>query len=84
VHAVNEAAMHFPYKVSPLKPYTFYNVTILHKYQKLFSQEIRTHEGGELNYCILRIHTLRSLYMNKFYLCIANIFHKYQQYQLQC
>nr|XP_012218963.1 PREDICTED: tyrosine-protein phosphatase Lar-like [Linepithema humile] len=45
VHVVNESAMHFPYEVSSLKPYTLYNVIIFRKYLKLFSQEIRTHEG---------------------------------------
>jgi len=86
VHTVNESAMHFPYKVSFLQPYTFYNVTILHKHQKLFSQKIRTHEGGKFKDCILRIHTLRSLftYEQNFTYLSANTFYKYQQYQLQC
>ncbi|CAL1680484.1 unnamed protein product [Lasius platythorax] len=41
----NEPAMSFPHNLSQLTSYTFFNVTILHKSDKLFSQQIRTLES---------------------------------------
>ncbi|CAL1680481.1 unnamed protein product [Lasius platythorax] len=41
----NESAMSFPYILSQLTSYTFFNITILHKSDKLLSQQIRTLES---------------------------------------
>ncbi|XP_072767764.1 receptor-type tyrosine-protein phosphatase S-like isoform X2 [Anoplolepis gracilipes] len=42
---LNESTINFSRNLSHLTPYTFYNITILHKDIKLFSQQIRTLEG---------------------------------------
>ncbi|EFN73958.1 hypothetical protein EAG_05202 [Camponotus floridanus] len=42
---VNESVIYFPYNLSQLTPYTLFNVTILYKTDKVFSQETRTLES---------------------------------------
>lgn len=56
----NESVMYFPHDLSQLTSYTYFNVTILHRSDKIFSQLIRTLEDGEFD-MILRMYTVRNI-----------------------
>lgn len=52
---LDEPVTYFPHNLSELTPYTFFNVSIFHKNDKLFSQKIRTLESGEFNLILILI-----------------------------
>lgn len=52
---IDEQVTYFPRNLSQLTPYTFFNVSIFHKNDKLFSQQTRTLESGEFNFILILI-----------------------------
>ncbi|KAL6423361.1 hypothetical protein ACFW04_010167 [Cataglyphis niger] len=52
---IDEQVTYFPYNLSELTPYTFFNVSIFHKNDKLFSQQTRTLESVPSRILDLRV-----------------------------
>jgi len=61
---VSTVVTSFPYKLQHLSSYTSFDVFIFHKHHKLFSQKIRTLEGGKFDYIFNKLK--KSLFAYKY------------------